>query len=227
MSENEQRIWTPTNHNEIAQRRAADVIESYGLAWPCRVLSVSGSLVTVAFEVVIPGVALPVVTMPKAEGQWIRSPTQVGDLGLAIPADTYLGGVSGLGGGVADTSRRGNLSTLVWVPVANTGFPGVNVNAAYVSGPEGAVIRDTAGKAIVTISNDGTITITAAQSVVINAPLIALNGDVTQTAGTGTGNVTMIGPMTVTNNVTANGISLDSHVHSGVQSGGSDTGPPV
>jgi hypothetical protein len=39
--------------------------------------------------------------------------------------------------------------------------------------------------------------------------------------------VTIQGNLNVTGDVVANGISLDTHVHSGVQTGSGDTGPPV
>jgi hypothetical protein len=39
--------------------------------------------------------------------------------------------------------------------------------------------------------------------------------------------VTMAGNLVVSGTVTSGGVSLETHVHSGVQSGSSDTGPPV
>lgn len=57
---------------------------------------------------------------------------------------------------------------------------------------------------------------------------IILDGQITQqnTAG-GSTTATMIGPVNVTNDVTAGGKSLKTHVHSGVQTGGGNTGQPV
>lgn len=72
----------------------------------------------------------------------------------------------------------------------------------------------------------------AAQSVltgeVTHVGLTVLDGPLSQSSagGGGTG-ASLIGPLTVTNDVTAEGKSLATHVHSGVQSGGSDTGAPV
>ena len=221
-------LWLQDTLNQVATKQAAEAIEQLGMALPCRVTAVSGSIVTVAFEVNAAPWTLPPVTIPKAEGQWIRSPTQVGDFGLTIPADVYLGGISGLGGGVAGTTQRGNLTALVWVPTASKGFSGVNINAAYVSGPAGVVAQDTGGTNILTLDDAGTLTITSAAKIVLNAPEIELNGLVSQGSYAGSaGTVTLIGPVTVINNVTAAGISLDSHVHGGVQSGGSDTTGPI
>ena len=41
-----------------------------------------------------------------------------------------------------------------------------------------------------------------------------------------TGNISVTGTMTVTGNVTGSGISLNSHVHGGVETGGGNTGGP-
>lgn len=220
MSDNAARLWIQDTQNQVAIKQAAAALERFGNALPCRVTAVSGSIVTVTFEVNADPWTLPPVTLPKAEGPWIRSPTQVGDFGVTMPADVYLGGISGLGGGVANTTRRGNMTSLVWVPVASTKFSSVNINAAYICGPEGAVIQDQQGKSIVTISNDGTITLKAAA--------IVLDGVITQTnTGGAGGNVTLIGPVNVTNDVTAEGTSVHTHVHTGVQPGSGDTGPPA
>lgn len=170
MSDNASRLWIQDTLNQVAIKQAAAAIERTGNALPCRVTKVSGSIVTVAFEVNAAPWTLPPVTLPKAESQWIRSPTQVGDFGLTIPADVYLGGISGLGGGVANTTRRGNLTALVWLPVGNVNFSAVNTNAAYVSGPAGAVIQDQGGNTILTINNSGTVTIQAAHTIIHTLP---------------------------------------------------------
>lgn len=219
-------LWLQDTMNQLAVKQAAEAIGRTGMALPCQVTAVRGSIVTVAFQVTSPW-ALPQITIPKAESAWIRSPTQVGDFGLTVPADVYLGGISGLGGGTPNDARPGALSVLVWVPVAATSFGAVNTNAAYVSGPQGAVIQDTAGNCVAMISSDGTITLSAKTAIVLTAPTIELNGNVSQTAGGGTGTVSLVGPVNVANDVKAGAISLETHMHSGVQSGGSDTGEPV
>jgi phage baseplate assembly protein gpV len=242
VADNARNLPLRTSLNQIAVARATEAIEQIGTALPCRVTAVSGSIVTVAFEMDAAPWTLPQVTIPKAEGQWIRSPTQVGDFGMTVSADAYLGGVSGLGGGVATTTRRANLSALVWVPVAGKGFPAVDINAALMCGPNGAVIRDAASGAVITLTPTGitcvvgnsTMTMTTAGVTVsapfftVNAPAIELNGAVSQTAGTaGIGTVTMVGPLNVVNEVTGNGTPLSTHVHGNVQSGGSETGLPI
>lgn len=214
--------------NQIAIKQAAEAMQKLGMALPCQVTAVSGSIVSVSFQVTSPW-TLPEITIPKAEGQWIRSPTQVGDYGMTIQADVYLGGVSGLGGGTANDTRRGNLTSLVWVPVAATSFPAApNANAVYLNGPAGAVIQDTGGTNIVTLDNAGTVTITSKTKIVLNAPEIELNGLLAQGSYAGSGGtVTLIGPLNVTNDVKSGTISVQGHLHGGVQSGASNTGAPV
>lgn len=77
-----------------------------------------------------------------------------------------------------------------------------------------------------------TVEVNASESTTVTTPTFTvngntvLNGSITQGAGGGGGNVDLIGPMQVQQNVTGNGISLDSHTHSGVQPGGGNTGGP-
>lgn len=69
--------------------------------------------------------------------------------------------------------------------------------------------------------------------VTINAPQIVLNGQVTQGQGSNGGNCSMQGPLHVVDTVTSDtdviggGKHLKTHVHSGVQTGGGNTGQPV
>ena len=63
----------------------------------------------------------------------------------------------------------------------------------------------------------------------LQAPIIQLNGQLQQTnaVGGGSNTVTLIGPVAVTNEVTAGTIPLTAHVHSGVQTGSANTGAPL
>src|SRR5580692_8889340 len=112
MADNYDALWIQKNLNIHATNRALLAIQETGRSLPCSVTAVDGSLVTVKFEV-MGAWTLPPLTLPKAESAWMRTPTQVGDVGFTVPADTFLGAISGLGGGVADLSKDyGNLSTL-------------------------------------------------------------------------------------------------------------------
>ena len=67
------------------------------------------------------------------------------------------------------------------------------------------------------------ITISSPTTITLNAPLVTINGALQQTGGS----VTISQTLSVTGDVKANGISLETHVHSGVSTGTSDTGGPV
>src|SRR5690242_10544797 len=69
---------------------------------PVSVVSVeaNGTIVTVSFQITNPVLTLPNITCPVATDRYARAPLKKGDLGYVVSADVYLGGVSGLGGGV-------------------------------------------------------------------------------------------------------------------------------
>lgn len=103
--------------SSFATQKALDEIEKRGAPLPGHVVSVSGAIVTVNFDV--EGLSLPQMTMPIIGAEYVRLPVQPGDKGQAWPSSVYLGGISGLGGGTADLTPRGNLSALLWVPVGS------------------------------------------------------------------------------------------------------------
>lgn len=72
------------------------------------------------------------------------------------------------------------------------------------------------------------VNINASTSVTIDTPVETITGTLNvENTGSETEPFTVNGNMEVTGDVVASGVSLVNHVHSGVQSGGSDTGPPV
>ncbi|WP_320533672.1 hypothetical protein [Robbsia andropogonis] len=218
------------NANLAAIKRARQQIEAEGRALPCTVTAVSGAVITVSFDLDTSPWTLQPITIPKAESPWMRMPTQVGDTGVAMPTGSYLGGISGLGGGTGKYGRRGNLSTLVFVPVSSANSAPDDENAAQVCGPNGAIIRTTSGttSSIVTDTSGTTITF-GSVSIVLTASGIVFNGNVTfngnvgqQGAGGTEGTVTFTAPVTAPDVVLPNG-SVNAHVHGGVESGSSET----
>lgn len=145
--------------NQLAEQRARDAIQQTGKCLPASVVSVSGSIAKVKFEV--QGTTLPEVTIPVASSEYVRLPLQVGDQGLVVSSDAYLGGVSGLGGGTASLQLPANLSALVFIPIGNKGFdPVSDPNRIVLYGPNGAVLRTKDRTVSVTVSETG-VTITA------------------------------------------------------------------
>jgi len=101
---------------------------------------------------------------------------------------------------------------------------GGSVSISVASGQTAIV---TANSGSVEVDASGNIEIVGVASINLTAPTINLNGNVAQTAGGGTGTVTMVGPVTVVHDVTADTVSVANHLHSGVTAGGADSGPPV
>lgn len=164
MANNAQKTHLARELNQFAAKKALDAIQKLGKALPASIVAVSGSIVTVKFELNSP-FTLPQVTMPILGSQWARVPTQVGDKGVVQPADAYLGGMSGLGGGIADLTLPGNLSALVWMPVGNTDWDTVDPNQYVIYGPNGAVIRDSNSNTTVTVDGQGNAVIHGLKSV--------------------------------------------------------------
>ena len=167
-------------------------------------MAVKGQIVQVAFDVLQPlasggNVQLPPTTIPIATSAYDWVPIQVGDKGYTVAADTYMGGVSGLGGGVADLSSRGNLTNLVFHPVANSNWTpggGASGDMRVITGPGGVVIY----------VGNSTFTVTPTQ--------------ITMTAG---GKTLLIGSA----GITLDGILWETHEHTEVTIGGENSGPPT
>jgi len=240
MADNFAKLWLQKTQNQLAINRAAQEMQKQGRALPCRVTGVNGAIVTVEFEMDTAPWTLPPITIPKAESPWIRMPTQEGDTGVTMPADVYLGGISGLGGGTASFTRRGNLSALVFVPNSNSGSPPIDQNAAQVQGPNGVINRTTTGTTSSVVTNTSGTTVTfGTNTVVVNEAEIALNfGGATSLVVNAAGiTLTVAGQTFVWGGTTAtstlpiiapdvilpNG-AVNPHTHPGVQTGSGNTG---
>ena len=142
MADNSQKTPFALTINQHTTRRIVDAIQLAGKALPVAVTVVDGQIVTVRFLLLGPIFTLPEVRLPIFGPEYARSPTQVGDLGVVFPIDVYLGGVSGLGGGVADLTQRANLATLVFFPVGNASWAAVDPSVYTLYGPGGVTLRD-------------------------------------------------------------------------------------
>ena len=182
MASNAQTTPFGLSQNRFARQKALDVIQQTGRSLPCTVTNVRASIVTVSFQ--ISTVTLLPVTIPIIGSEYVRLPIQIGCQGFTLASDAYLGGVSGLGGGVADLTQRANLTALVFAPIGNVNFSSVDPNAVTIYGPNGVVMRDTGSDSVVTVtpgsivmvSNGNTLTLSAA-GLNINAPSgVVING---------------------------------------------------
>ena len=188
--------------NRFARIKAQDQIWKRGLSLPCEVVSIAGPIVTVSFQVQQPAgstqATIPNATMPIGESEYVRLPIQPGCKGYAQAADAYLGGMSGIGGGVASFVQQGNLTPLVFFPIGNSSWFSVNGNVLTMYGPGGVTLMDEGQTTSIQLV-PGSITLSAAgHSIIINS----------------------LG-------VTIDGILWDTHKHTGVQVGGGETGPPI
>ncbi len=195
------------------ERGTVDEIGQLGLALPGRVVEVSGAIVTVAFNV--SGATLPQVTMPAVGSEYIRVPIQVGDLGVAIPASVLIGQESGLGGDVATLYQRGNLSSLMWLPIGSNVWAAVNPYYVVCAGPNGCQVQDASGAVVATFDK------TAGISMSFGSGSFVMNGS---------GLTLSFGGKSVVINasgVTIDGILFDTHYHGGVTTGSSNTAGPA
>lgn len=158
---------------ETIKRRIADAQALDGKAIPCRITAVNGATVTVNFEVVSE-FTLPEVTMPVATSRYVREPLQVGDTGLAIPADMPIAGISGLGGGLTNVRPSSNLGALVFLPTGSTAWDAVDSGVLYLTGPDG--VSMTSGSGSVVLSSSAVTLSFGAHSIVIDATGVTIDG---------------------------------------------------
>ena len=166
-----QKLWMGTTLNQNTVKRINDQVQQTGKALPCRVVARSGNIITVAFEITNTPLTLPQVTIPQAISRYAQPPTQVGDKGIVASCDTYLGGVSGLGGGTADLSQQANLSTLLYFPVSNKNWDIVSprINAYFITAPAGFIAQVDDGTVKLDLSGDGiVITIPSGKTLTVN-----------------------------------------------------------
>jgi len=220
--------------------------QAFGFQLPCRVTAVNGAIVTVNFEIDTGGLfTFPPVTCPIAESTYVRLPVQVGDFGVCMAADARLGGVTGLGQGLAPLELPFNLGALVYVPIGNKNWSSVDPNAVNINAPNGVVLRDTNSATTITLVPSGVTIIRGNTEMVINDTGVTITGNLLVhgtitgdngfhiSGGTGatmqiTGNISQTGNFASTGTLTNNGKNVGStHEHSGVQSGSSNTGVPI
>jgi hypothetical protein len=129
----------------IANSRSNSFQQAMAKGIPCHVTKVNKDIVTVAFEPSNGIWSMPTMEMPQAFSPYSREPTQVGDKGSAVPADYYLGGVSGLGGGQTTFAPKGNVTPLVFQPLSKTSNETRDYNQlSLFGGPNGVKIRQKA-----------------------------------------------------------------------------------
>lgn len=180
--------------NNFAENKINDQLQIQGRALPAVVVAQSGKMITVSVSI-NSEFTIPELTIPIMGPEYVRYPMQAGDKGVVLPMGTYIGGMSGQGGGTADLTVPQNLSALVYLPFSNTEWADVDPNVVTVYGPEGVTLRDADSNttfllapdsiAIKTVSN---FTVTVGGTVLTLTPtgwrLEGINGELVDGAGT-------------------------------------------
>jgi len=187
----------------------------------CPVLWTGGGGVTLTYPIAVGDEALVIIASRCIDSWWSQG-------GLQDPSDLRMHNLSDGFAlvGVRSLPRTFAVSTSAAQLRTDDGSAYIELNPtsknikAHTSGDvvaEGANVNATATTAC-TIQAP---TITLKGNIVLDGPITQAN-----TAG-GSSSSSLIGPVAVTNDVTAGGKSLKTHVHSGVQTGSGNTGQPV
>lgn len=103
-----------------ADRRADNFRQSAAKSMPVKVTKVDKDFVTVSFEPQNGIWSLPQMKLPQSFSRYGREPTQVGDMGYAVPADYNTQTLTGLGGSYTNFYPKGNLTPLSFQPFSKT-----------------------------------------------------------------------------------------------------------
>nr|WP_109212691.1 hypothetical protein [Klebsiella michiganensis] len=225
-----QRLNFAKSMNNFAEEKIAEAMQLVGKVLPATIVKQSGKMVTVSFSLTNIPFTLPQVTIPLFGPQYVRYPMQPGDRGIVIPADTYIGGMSGLGGGVADLTQPANLSALVYLPISHTEWQDVDGQVLTVYGPEGVTLRDSGSNTTfllkpdsIAISTPDSFTVTVGGTVFsLTAGRWSLSGD----AGHLQDSVASTSPAIMHAGWESLVAWLNSHEHSNGNDG-NDTGGPT
>jgi len=230
--------------NNFTQKKIEDYQQTLGQILPCHVTAVEGAIVTVAFDVLAGNLTIPQVTCAIAESEYVRLPIQIGDKGVCLAADTRLGGITGLGQGLAPLSTPSNLGGLIFVPLGNKNWFSVNGQYLFMYGPEGVELTTINQDCKLILNSSGIhVNLNGGNLYIENGNntmtgnltvqgLITGQGGFHITGGTGatmqiTGDISQTGNFSNTGSLTNNGKNVGStHTHGGVQTGGGNTGAP-
>jgi hypothetical protein len=222
--------------NQFAERKVWAAIDLLGPNLPASVVLVASSgIVKVKFELTNIPFTLPQVTVPFMGSEYVRIPIQTGMLGWVMSADAYLGGVTGLGGGAANLTRRANLSALVFSPLGNKNWsPTDDPNSLVLYGPDGVILRDLNKKTTMTLTVNGVVfDLQADDAVTVNGNLI-VNGNIQlqgaiqdKTGGTYGGNIETAGNVLGNVGGVGGSVGLTTHTHAQPNDSHGDTEQPT
>lgn len=145
---------------------------------------------------------LPYTRVQGGKAALIIDP-QPGDIGIAIFAQQDIS----------------SLTTGTTTPVTPGSFRSFDVSdGMYIGG-----ILNSEPQVYIELKNDNTAKIYASSSITLESDNVTLNATMT----TVNGDMTINGQLMTTGDQIGEGISLKNHKHTGVQTGGDETGPPI
>ena len=170
-------------------------------------------------------VEIPHYRVQAGTGAFVVNP-HVGDIGVFVCAKRDI---SNIKNGVTDPQvpasfRSFDLADSIMIATINTGTASTYI---YID-PDSGTIEIKAPTSLTV--NTATATINASGSTSINSPETTISGHVTINGGlsvSGGEGAQVDGSISASGDITGGNISLQSHRHSGVTSGGSNTGTPV
>lgn len=222
MADNVQKTPFVKSVNQFVDTKTDTAVELQPKSAPCTVTSVdpTGTIVTVNIDVQGAFPYAP-ITCPVATTEYARAPIQKGTQGVVVSCDLYLGGVSGLGGGVATETPQPNLSTCFFIPLGNTDLTPTDDPQSYVVyGPNGVILRDGDSHCIFKLTPNGIqITLNGVPYMTFSSSGVALTFAGNEIAIT-SGGININGQ----NLTVIDGHNFILHSHTGVQTGSSDTG---
>lgn len=170
-------------------------------------------------------VEIPHYRVQAGAGAFVVNP-HVGDIGVFVCAKRDI---SNIKNGVTDPQtpasfRSFDLADSIMIATIHTETASTYI---YID-PDSGTIEIKAPTSLTV--NTATATINASGSTSINSPETTISGHVTIKGGlsvSGGEGAQVDGSISASGDITSGNISLQSHVHSGVTSGGSNTGTPV
>ena len=170
-------------------------------------------------------VEIPHYRVQAGAGAFVVNP-HVGDIGVFVCAKRDI---SNIKNGVSDPQtpasfRSFDLADSIMIATIHTGTASTYI---YIDPDNGRI--EIKAPASLTV-NTATATINASGSTAINSPETTISGHVTIQGGlsvSGGNGAEIDGSLSASGDITGGNISLQSHRHSGVTSGGSNTGTPV
>lgn len=163
-----------------------------------------------------PLIDVPLLFMQTADFA-ITTPVKPGDECLLIFSSRDIDNWNETGRSMEPRTRRKfNLSDAFALPMARS-----KLNIIENYNPDDIEIRNKSNESKVVLKNNGDILLKNNSKIEIQTPNLVINANIDIS-----GDVNVTGSIEATSDVKAGAISLNSHVHGGVQSGGSNTGGP-